>query len=144
MTRLDRGQIAKLIPHAGAMCLLDSVESWDSASIRCLSWRHLAKDNPLRGPKGLGILSSVEFAAQAMAVHSRLSAGSDRRPAAGYLVSLRDVKCRNLRLDNLGRELLIDANLLMGDEKQAVYTFAVGCAGAELISGRAAVILEAI
>lgn len=143
MTRLDREQIARLIPHAGSMCLLDSVKSWDSTSIRCLSWRHLSKDNPLRGPKGLGVLSGVEFAAQAMAVHSRLSAGSESRPTAGYLVSLRDVKCRNLCFSELDRELLIHANLLMGDEKQAIYTFAVGCADTELISGRAAVILEA-
>ncbi|MEK6297982.1 MAG: hydroxymyristoyl-ACP dehydratase, partial [Paraburkholderia tropica] len=45
---LDRAWIAAHIPHSGAMCLLDSVEAWDDAQIRCLATSHLDTHNPLR------------------------------------------------------------------------------------------------
>ena len=46
MTRLDRDEILTLIPHGGAMCLLDEVLDWDATSVRCLSHRYRASDNP--------------------------------------------------------------------------------------------------
>lgn len=139
---LDRQQIATLIPHSGAMCLLDGVLRWDDASIRCVSARHRDAGNPLRRAEGLGGLSGIEFAAQAMAVHGRLTAPAGRPPKAGYLVSLRDVACRAPWLDRLEAELVIDAERLAGDEGQALYRFAVTCGALEVIAGRAAVLLE--
>ena len=35
--RLTRAKIAGLIPHAGAMCLLDGVVQWDANRISCVS-----------------------------------------------------------------------------------------------------------
>jgi predicted hotdog family 3-hydroxylacyl-ACP dehydratase len=140
---VDRERIAALIPHAGAMCLLDGVLHWDAGSIRCLSHRHLALDNPLRRAAGLGGLCGIEFAAQAMAVHGRLAADPGGAPAAGYLVSLRDVTCRAQRLDLLAGPLIILAERLAGDERQALYRFAVEGDGAELLGGRATVLLKA-
>lgn len=139
---IEREQIASLIPHAGAMCLLDRVLHWDQESIRCVSLRHRAADNPLRRAGRLGAICGVEFAAQAMAVHGRLAGGLKGRPRGGYLASLRDVICRQERLDLLDDELVIDVRRLMGDERQAIYHFALGCAGLDVLSGRAAVVLE--
>jgi predicted hotdog family 3-hydroxylacyl-ACP dehydratase len=141
MMPLARAQIAALIPHSGTMCLLDEVLRWDAASIRCLSRRHRAPDNPLRRADGLGMLAGVEFAAQAMAVHGRLSAAAGETPKAGYLASLREVTCREGRLDLLEAPLIVLAERLAGDERQALYRFAVECGGEALLAGRAAVLL---
>jgi predicted hotdog family 3-hydroxylacyl-ACP dehydratase len=138
---LDRAAIAALIPHAGAMCLLDGVTDWDATSIRCVSRRHRAADNPLRRASGLGGLCGVEFAAQAMAVHGRLVAPGGTAPRAGYLASLRDVTCRERRLDLLGEELVVTAERLAGDEGQALYRFSLACAGIAVLEGRATVLL---
>ena len=138
---LDREGIAALIPHAGTMCLLDGVLQWDQDSIRCLSHRHRAADNPLRRAGGLGVLCGIEFAAQAMAVHGRLAAGAGAPPKAGYLASWRDVTCRVRRLDELAGALTIFAERLAGDEGQALYRFALACDGEELVGGRATVLL---
>jgi len=32
---IDKAAIRRLIPHAGAMCLLDTVIAWDETSITC-------------------------------------------------------------------------------------------------------------
>jgi predicted hotdog family 3-hydroxylacyl-ACP dehydratase len=140
---IGREEILNLIPHAGAMCLLDEVLAWDAVSVRCLSRRYRYPDNPMRRINGiLGASCGIEIAAQAMAVHGRLSAGQNGRPARGFLVSLRDVKLRILRLDAIEGDLAIDAARLMGDNHGATYSFALAVQGVELVSGRATVVLE--
>lgn len=139
---IGRAEIATLIPHAGTMCLLDGVLNWDRASIRCVSARHRAEDNPLQRAGRLNAICGIEFAAQAMAVHGRLAGGVGWRSQAGYLASVRDVKCWQERLDLLQSDLVIAAEFLMGDEQRVIYQFALDCAGTEVLSGRAAVVLE--
>ena len=141
--RLRREDIAALIPHSGAMCLLDGVIDCNSDKIRCVSARHRATDNPLRRKGMLGGLSGIELAAQAMALHGRLAAAGGERPAAGYLVSLRDVVCRAPHLDRIDGDLVISAERVAGDEREALYRFAVEGGGALLLDGRAAVMLTA-
>jgi predicted hotdog family 3-hydroxylacyl-ACP dehydratase len=140
---IGKAEIAGLIPHAGAMCLLDGVLQWDETSIRCVSARHRAPDNPLRRGDRLEAICGVEFAAQAMAVHGRLAGSVGGTPRAGYLASLRDVTCRRQRLDLLAGDLVISAERLMGDAERVIYRFALDCGGIELLAGRAAVVLDA-
>jgi predicted hotdog family 3-hydroxylacyl-ACP dehydratase len=139
---IDRDAIGRLIPHAGAMCLLDDVLYWDDESIRCRSTRHRAKDNPLFQMGRLGGLCGIEFAVQAMAVHGRLAGAVETRPSAGYLASLRDVVCKCDRLDRLDDDLIIQAMRLMGDDERVMYAFAIACGTQELIAGRATVLLQ--
>jgi predicted hotdog family 3-hydroxylacyl-ACP dehydratase len=135
-------EIAAMIPHAGTMCLLDSGLSWNARSIRCMSRRHGRHDNPLRRADGtVGAASGIEFAVQAMATHGYLVAAGAGRPLEGYLVSLRDVRLRTARLDRIAGDLIIDAERLMGDMRCALYRFALASEGAELVSGRATVLL---
>jgi len=140
---IERDEIVRLIPHAGAMCLLDSVLQWDAASIRCVTRRHRDQDNPLRSHGRLGALTGVEFAAQAMALHGRLAAGGAATPRHGLLVSLRQVACRRERLDDIDREIVVEAERLAGGESDAIYRFALRAGDVELLSGRAAVMLDA-
>lgn len=143
---MDKSAIARHIPHADAMCLLDQVVEWDQGHIRCYSGTHRDRANPLRRDGQLHVLCAVEYAAQAMAVHGALltgSAGQEHKPKPGYLVSVRDLAWQIDRLDQLPGLLQIDAQRLMGDTQNVVYRFAVSHAGAELATGRATVVLEA-
>ncbi|MBB5373935.1 3-hydroxylacyl-ACP dehydratase [Acidocella aromatica] len=137
-------QIQGMIPHSGTMCLLDEVLDWDAASVRCLSRRYRNAENPLRRPDGtLGTACGIEIAAQAMAVHGRLTAPEDGVPVPGYLVSLRDVRLASPLLDDTKGPLLIEAKLLMGDGSGATYEFAVTSQGTPWLSGRATVLFGA-
>jgi predicted hotdog family 3-hydroxylacyl-ACP dehydratase len=85
----------------------------------------------------------IEYAAQAMAVHGGLAGTIGSKPKAGYLVSLRDVIMRQSRLDNLDGDLIVDAEQLMGDQGRVIYQFTLQVGGVEVLSGRAAVVLDA-
>lgn len=65
-------EIAALLPHAGAMCLINSVETCGDDQIICLTTTHLSVTNPLRRHGRLGIMAGVEYASQAMALHAAL------------------------------------------------------------------------
>jgi len=145
---LGKSQIAALIPHAGAMCLLDAVRFWDDTMIVCTASSHRAAENPLAHGGGLDAVCGIEYAAQAMAVHGALISGSGRRPAAGYLASVRDVVCHAARLDLLPDDLEVTAARLfaagrVGDNRAALYRFVLRCGTATILEGRAAVAIGA-
>jgi predicted hotdog family 3-hydroxylacyl-ACP dehydratase len=140
--RLTRAEIAGLIPHAGAMCLLDGVVEWDANRILCMSRSHRDADNPLRTDGRLPAVCGVEYAAQAMAVHGGLTGQVSGKPRAGYLASLRDVVCRGGRLDDLAGDLVVEAELVAGDGERVIYQFTLRVGEVEVMSGRAAVVLD--
>jgi predicted hotdog family 3-hydroxylacyl-ACP dehydratase len=138
---LDRAGIAGLIPHAGRMCLLDAVESWSAAEIRCVSDTHRDPANPLRRDGILAAVHLVEYGAQAMAVHGGLAeraAGGTPKP--GLLVALRDVKLEVARIDDIAAPLTVTAKRLVANAGGWLYGFEVEAAGRRLASGRVSVI----
>ena len=140
---LDHDAIAARIPHQGTMCLLDRVLEWSPERIRCAAVSHYMPDNPLRDADRLGIAAGIEYAAQAMAVHGTLLAGQDSAPRQGFLASARSVELHAERLDTIVSELDIVAERLSGDGNNVLYGFSVSGDGRLLLSGRAAVILDA-
>lgn len=138
----DRNWIAARIPHAGNMCLLDSVASWTQDAVHCRAGSHRLPDNPLRAAGRLGTANGIEYAAQAMAVHGALRAGNDSAPRAGFLTSVRDVAFHAETLDCLA-DLDIHAECLNGEGKHLMYAFRVEADGVPLVSGRASVMLDA-
>lgn len=140
---IDKAGIARLIPHAGTMCLLDGVIHWDQTRILCTATSHQAMSNPLRRDGRLGILCGVEYAAQAMALHSALTAEPacrDPAPAGlGYLASLRALTCHTDRLDLLPGALSVEVEHLHGEAGRAIYRFVLRHADRVLLDGRAAV-----
>jgi len=140
---IDRARIAALIPHADSMCLLDQVIDWNEGSIRCRAVSHRDPGNPLAVAGRLGAACGVEYAAQAMALHGGLTGAVDGRPAAGYLASLRALVLRVDRLDDLAGDLIVEARRLAGEASSVSYQFSLSHAGTLLLSGRAAVILDA-
>jgi len=139
---VNRAQIAGLIPHAGAMCLLDGVVSWDENRIRCVSGSHRDTANPLRVDGRLPAVCGIEYVAQAMAVHGGLARQNQPRPRAGYLASVRGVTCRRERLDDLDGSLFVEAVRTLGDETRVIYDFRLWVGEMEILSGRAAVVLD--
>jgi predicted hotdog family 3-hydroxylacyl-ACP dehydratase len=141
--QLDRRWIGAHIPHAGRMCLLDEVLSWDGTCIECRSATHRALDNPLRAHGRLGAAGGVEYAAQAMAVHGALVARGTGAPTVGYLVGVRRVVLYVARLDDIETDLLIKGERINGDATTVVYEFSVHSRAVTLLSGRATVVLNA-
>jgi predicted hotdog family 3-hydroxylacyl-ACP dehydratase len=139
--QLNHEQLCQLIPHAGTMCLLDSVIDWSAEEIQCRATSQCAPDNPLRHNHALAAINGVEYAAQAMAIHGALLSDSARPPSVGYLAALRDVQ---LMADSLHQEseLLLHCRKLSGDSNGFIYSFEVHGTTALLVSGRATVITQ--
>jgi predicted hotdog family 3-hydroxylacyl-ACP dehydratase len=143
MAVLNQAEIDQLLPHAGNMCLLHAVQSWDEAGIVCTGVSHHHADNPLRYRGELPAISGLEYAAQAMAVHCGLLAqGNGSPPAAGYLGAVRDLKFQVERLDDVPGEITIAAERLIGDRSSAMYAFRITARDRELLAGRASVFLQ--
>ncbi|HTH59494.1 MAG TPA: hotdog family protein [Paraburkholderia sp.] len=142
-TPLPREWIAAHIPHAGAMCLLDEVVAWDDERIRCIATSHRDPRNPLRANGRLAAVNGIEYAAQAMAVHGAVLGAARSRPRVGFLASVRNVDARVERLDDVDGPLTIDAERMSGDGNHLLYRFTIGCGERVLLTGRAAVLLDA-
>ncbi len=167
--RLNRNQIAARIPHAGHMVLLDEVVEWDDDHIVCRSSSHQDRANPLYLAGQLSSVCAIEYAAQAMAVHGSVLAHRDAdansarvdanngavdgvdddadrapfRPRAGFLASVRNVRMEVSRLDDVHGALTIAATREFGDDARVLYDFEVRAGERVLVSGRAAVVLDA-
>ncbi|HET6603321.1 MAG TPA: phosphotransferase [Xanthomonadaceae bacterium] len=140
---IGRERILALVPHQGAMCLLDAVEQWDEGSIVCSTGSHRRAENPLRREGRLAALHLCEYGAQAMAVHGGLLAAAAGAVAApGLLVSLREVRLEVDRIDTLAGPLQVRATRLLGDESGWQYAFSVAHEGRIIAQGRAAVMLR--
>jgi predicted hotdog family 3-hydroxylacyl-ACP dehydratase len=142
-TTLDHAAIARRIPHAGTMCLLERLDAWTPADIHCTATGHAAADHPLRSASGLLACNAIEVAAQAMALHGSLVAAPGTAPSPGYIASVRGVRLSALRLDEVAGALKVHATRLAGGANEVLYAFAVRDErGAALAEGRAAVVLD--
>ena len=130
--------ICARLPHAGRMCLLERLESWDGESITCIAVSHRDVDNPLRRDGRLHATAGVEYAAQAMALHGNLLSAPDTAPAMGYLASVRDLKLELEDLGSIAEDLRITARRLSGDSSGFIYEFEVHAGARAVLSGRLA------
>src|SRR5881394_2286331 len=136
-TPIDKAEIRRLIPHAGTMCLLDSVLGWDDESIVCTTNTHRNKANPLRRDERLSALHALEYGAQAAAIHGGLRARAAGTTApACYLAALRDTHLYVGRLDDLHSPLEVRAKRLFGDAGNTVYECAILTSGNVIAEGR--------
>jgi predicted hotdog family 3-hydroxylacyl-ACP dehydratase len=146
---LVHADIARLIPHQGAMCLLARADRWDELTIVCHADNHRDPRHPLRSRSGLLSTCLIEYAAQAMALHGSLLARGAAGPSArpGFLAAGRNVVFACLNLDDLPPttpdELRIEVNCEARDHRQLQYAFAVRHAGMPLAAGHITVVLDA-
>lgn len=128
-----------LIPHQGAMCLLERIIEWDQDHVLLTTTTHQRRDNPLRHQGRLRAVNLCEYGAQAMAVHGALISGAPS--TAGMLVSLRSVEFSRDHAEDLTGELLVSARCLQATPTSQQYHFEVRHGEQIIVSGRAAVIL---
>jgi predicted hotdog family 3-hydroxylacyl-ACP dehydratase len=141
---LDKAHWQHLIPHRGAMCLLDAVVAWDEAGIHARASSHRDPGNPLCADDRLHAVNLCEYGAQAMAVHGGLLAQREDGVAApGLLVSLREVKLHVARVDDLPHNLDVHAQKIAVSAGAMQYAFRIEHAGVALAEGRAAVMTAA-
>lgn len=139
---MDRAAILALIPHAGSMCLLDEVASWDEAAVHCRSRSHQSSDNPLRREGRLDALHLIEYAAQATAVHGGLLARRDGGAAQpGMLTSVRDLVLGIETLDAVSNALDVHAKRCFSSPAGWLYDFEVRAGDMQLASGRLSVMI---
>ena len=139
---LDRHAIARRIPHADAMCLLDRMLSVDPARIVCAAGSHRSAANPLRAFGRLSSVHAIEYAAQAMALHRSFADDAAASAPRGMLTSVRDVVCHVDRLDDIDADLTIAATRVAGDGITFLYRFTISAGDRELVSGRASAVLD--
>ena len=137
-------RVAGLIPHTGAMCLLDSVAAWDDDAVTCLATSHLDPANPLRRNGRLSPVCGIEYALQAAAVHGALRGGTPQPP--GYLASLRMTQLTTAPLDDPALGILTaHATREHGDGNGLLYAIRLAAQdGRILLEGRAAIILQPV
>jgi predicted hotdog family 3-hydroxylacyl-ACP dehydratase len=135
--KLGHEAIAGLVPHQGAMCLLEEVEDWNERAIVCRARSHRDPSNPLRNGGRLAAIIGVEYAAQAVAVHGGLT---NAGPRAGYLAAVRDVECAVERLDTIAEDLTIHATQVAAESGRLLYDFRIEAGGRELLGGRLTVV----
>src|SRR5207248_11646950 len=110
---IDKAEICTLIPHAGLMCLLDSVLKWDNESVVCTSETHRDPSNPLRRDGRLSALHAYEYGAQAAAGHGGLRGrGSGVVAPRCYPVALRDTHFRVARVAEIASRQQVRAERL--------------------------------
>lgn len=134
-----RELIERLVPHAGAMCLLDAVTGWDATSIAC-SAAAPGTSHPLARDGAVPSIAAAEYAAQATALHGALidQAGG---PRAGALAKLVDVElCRpHLRA---GSAVSVRAEMLGRLATGCMYGFEVSDGQEAVARGRLIVAFE--
>jgi predicted hotdog family 3-hydroxylacyl-ACP dehydratase len=131
---------AELLPHGGAMVLLDRIMTWNDAEAVCATSAHLSPQNPLRREGGLSAVCGIEIALQAAAVHGALRGGG--RAPRGYVAVLRDVAWSVERLDEPGLgELRASAHLVSEESGGVIYDLELSAEdGRRLVSGRAIIV----
>lgn len=137
--QLAKDEICARIPHAGSMCLLHRIASWDPTAIVAYATSHRDGDNPLRSEGQLNAVCAVEYAAQAMAVHGTLLDRGEPRPQVGFLASVRELKLSVARLDDIADDLHILAQRLSGSDDSFIYAFELSAGRGALVTGRIAV-----
>lgn len=140
--KIDRATIERLVPHAGAMCLLDAVTEWTPDSISCISALP-AQDHPLARDRQVPAIVASEYAAQATAVHGALLEDANA-PRAGMLATLVDVRLAAPSLPAGAGSLAIRADLLSRSAAGCMYSFEVGSSRGTIVSGRLMVVLQEV
>lgn len=138
MPQLLKADIARLVPHAGSMMLLDQVIGHDQQTIHCRAQLLPDDQHPLVRNGALPATALAEYGAQAMAVHGGLLAEPGTPPRPGRLVALGQLA---LSIDALAHPSTLDihARCLSGDRAGQIYEFEIVDGDKSLARGRATI-----
>lgn len=136
MSELGKTEIARLLPHGSSMCLIDEVISFDENKILCKTFSQINPKNPLAVDGRLPLMAYLEYAAQAAGLHLGLSQNKSRSnaPTAGYVGTLKNIQFTSF--DPITEELYISANVLIKEDKNAIYHFVIKASTSVIVEGR--------
>ncbi len=138
---IQRQQIAGLIPHGEAMCLLDQVTDWDEHHLNATTASHCRADNPLIENGQMGTVALVEYGAQAAAVHAALQQSGFGAARPAYLGAIKKLRLFVPYVDTGAAELQIQAQCIFSDNNGAIYDIRACAEGNDLIVGRIVLVL---
>jgi predicted hotdog family 3-hydroxylacyl-ACP dehydratase len=131
---IGRAAVKKMLPHAGDMCLIESVTRWEETSIECLGACN-SIDHPLLRNGQLPATAAIEYAAQATAVHGFLL-NNGGVVQFGVLAKLTDIALSATVIDPVHSPLQIYAELIARTDAACIYNFEVKGARLSIASGR--------
>jgi predicted hotdog family 3-hydroxylacyl-ACP dehydratase len=138
-------EIRRLVPHAGGMCLLETVVEWNDDGLVCATTTHRRADHPLRRDGKLAAVHLIEYGAQAAAVHGGLLGQRDGAGAKpGMLTALRDCRLHVARIDDVDATLTVRARKLAASAEGSIYQFEISAAGRMLAEGRVTIATTAL
>jgi len=140
---LNSQEIEQRLPHAGKMSLLDKVSYADLTVLKASASSYLNSDNPLRFNGKLASINGIEYAAQAMAIHSHLLSeakksgkGEQDATQTGYIATIRNVEINTPFFPETKAIIAIEVAQLMSDTNGFTYQFQISCEKKALISGK--------
>jgi len=142
---LEKHQIEGLLPHQGAMFLMDRVVAYDREKIICSTRSHVQPANPLRHGACLPAHTSIEYAAQAAGIHGGLlnrDLFPDSPAQMGYLAVISNTQWQVDRLDDLSEELIIHARRTAVTPGGRAYRVHIEHRGVVIMSGDMIIALE--
>ena len=142
---LEKSQIEMLLPHQGAMFLLERVTRFDTDEIECTACSHGDRDNPLRHIDCLPAHAAIEYAAQAAGVHGGLLNQQLHRGApaqVGYLAVVSNLHWQVERLEDLPGDLTIHARRTAVTPSGCAYHVEIHNQGRSIMSGDLIIALE--
>ncbi len=144
---MKKSQICQLLPHSGTMCLIDEIVSWDKEMLVAKTMSHTELKNPLTNEDSLNSIHGVEYAAQAMALHSALikSEKMEQTKTRGYLASVKNINIlQEYLFEKQGDDitpLLIKVFVLMAGSQGFSYQFEILKGDQVYISGKITIFL---
>lgn len=136
--------IAALLPHAAPMILIDSLLESTENVLLCSANSHLKADNPLRIDGVLSVFAGVEYAAQAMAIHGRLSReATSSPPVRGFVAVASKLEAHVQQLDAIASPLHIRTERVASNHDSSLYTFTLHAGQQLLLEGQLMAVLEA-
>ena len=137
---LNAADISAALPHGSGMSLLERVVSWCENTIVCEAVSHDRESNPLHLRGALPVITLVEYAAQAAAVHSSLVLSGMGRVRPAYIGALKKVSLFSEVIPRHTPVLKVHASVEMVSDAGAIYSFEV-VADSVLISGRMVLVI---
>ena len=138
---MDKAAIARAIPHAGAMNLLEAVTAGGPDWISCIATSHRDPGNPLRHGGRLPAGAGAEYASQAIALHAQLT-GIEKEPRRGFLAVINNLSWTRDRLDDVVGDLEVRAEQLAATGSALQYAITIVGDGQILVLGELMVALE--
>ena len=133
---IEHQQIAQLIPHGEAMCLLDQVTDWDEHHLNAITASHRRMDNPLIEDGRMDTVALVEYGAQAAAVHAALQQSGLGAARPAYIGAIKNLQLFAEDVDVSVAELQIHAQCIFNDGNGAIYDISAYAKEDSLMTGR--------